>query len=147
MEVIVAPRDFVRIVLRVPQTIRLESEESVRMTADYAAGGAREAVPRATGTLQRSIVVQQRGMTATVAARSPYAIAVERGRGPGRMPPAGSLLGWMAARGIPGGAEYLIRRAIFRRGTKPQPFMRVAYDRAKQVFLNDLRSRMIGLWR
>lgn len=82
------------------------------------------------------------GVIGTIGTSSPHGPAVEEGRKPGRMPPPGVLLGWMARRGIapagefegrrdlsraartrrPGGGyfpvEYLIARAIARHGTK-----------------------------
>lgn len=46
-----------------------------------------------------------------------HAYFAEHGRKAGRMPPKGALLQWMSFRGIPTDREYLIRRAIGRKGT------------------------------
>lgn len=53
-----------------------------------------------------------------------HARPVEEGRRPGGpMPPSGSLLGWMNRHGIPAVAEFVIRRAIARRGIPPRPYL------------------------
>lgn len=52
---------------------------------------------------------------------------LEFGRRPGaRMPPAGVLLPWMARHGIPEDREFVVRRAIGRRGLQGQPFPHIA---------------------
>lgn len=66
----------------------------------------------------------QNGWYGEVRATAPQSIFVERGRRAGlRMPPGGVLLGWMSRHGIPANREFVIRRAIGRRGIKARPFM------------------------
>jgi hypothetical protein len=66
----------------------------------------------------------ERGWRGEVRATAPQSIFVERGRRAGaRMPPGGALLGWMARHGIPLNREFVVRRAIARRGIPPRPFM------------------------
>lgn len=52
-----------------------------------------------------------------------YAIYVEKGRGPGKMPPQGVLVPWLKLHGIDEAAEFPIRRKIAKQGTKPHPFL------------------------
>lgn len=52
-----------------------------------------------------------------------YAIYVEKGRGPGKMPPQGVLVPWLKLHGIDEAAEFPIRKKIAKQGTKPHPFL------------------------
>lgn len=54
---------------------------------------------------------------------APYAEFVERGRGPGKMPPQDAIERWCDLKGIPRRAVYPIRRKIGDEGTFPQPVM------------------------
>jgi hypothetical protein len=66
----------------------------------------------------------ENGWRGEVRATALQSIFVERGRRAGaRMPPGGVLLGWMGRHGIPPRAEFVIRRAIGRRGIRARPFM------------------------
>ena len=82
-----------------------------------------------TGATERGIVATQpqemdNGWRGEVRPTAPQSIFIERGRGAGkRMPPGGVLLGWMSRHGIPASAEFVVRRAIGRRGIRPRPFM------------------------
>lgn len=67
--------------------------------------------------------------TVTVGATAEYAAAVEFGRAPGKkMPPYKALMKW--ARDVLGSEAlaFVVARAIGRKGTKPQPFLRPAID-------------------
>lgn len=46
-----------------------------------------------------------------------HAFWAEHGRGSGRMPPSNAIRQWMAFKGIPPDREFVIRRAIGRKGT------------------------------
>lgn len=92
---------------------------------------AKRAVPTDTHNLQRSIThtVQATDdhVVGKVGTNVPYAQTVEDGRRAGAaMPPAGALLGWMGRKSIPAEAEYVIRRAIGRRGIPGRPYLRKA---------------------
>lgn len=52
-----------------------------------------------------------------------HAEIIEKGRRAGKMPPAGVLLPWMQRHGIAPEMEFVIRRAIGRRGIEPRPYM------------------------
>jgi phage gpG-like protein len=119
---------------------------------------AKQVVPVDTGHLRRSITHEVTGSGAMVVGKVgtnvPYAKVVEEGRGAGKpMPPPGSLLKWMGRKGIPadeqfigrsdltdvarapraGGGyhqiEYLIARAIGRRGIPGKPYLGPALEK------------------
>lgn len=88
--------------------------------------------PWDTGMLRRSITSRIESavgsVTGIAGTNVPYARVVEDGRTAGAaMPPSGVLLQWMRRHGIDAEQEYLIRRAIGRKGTKPQPYLRPAF--------------------
>jgi hypothetical protein len=62
-----------------------------------------------------------------------YARYVEEGRRPGRMPPPAALEGWARRKTGSISAAFLIARAIGRRGTRPQPYLKPALDRNRQA--------------
>lgn len=77
-----------------------------------------------TGTLRRSIATEVLPLEARIGSNQQHARPVEEGRRPGApMPPSGSLLGWMNRHGIPAEAEFVIRRAIARRGIPSRPYL------------------------
>lgn len=80
-----------------------------------------------TGNLINSIAGETRpiagGIEAVAGTSVPYAEDIERGREPGHWPAEGELLGWMRYRGIPDDVEFLIRRKLFRTGTKARPYL------------------------
>lgn len=58
-----------------------------------------------------------------------YAIWVENGRRPGKMPPyqeGSSLAKWVALK-MPGVPPFVVARAIAKKGTKPNPFVATTY--------------------
>lgn len=62
----------------------------------------------------------------------PYGRVIHDGRRPGAaMPPQGALVGWMRRHGIPASAEFVVRRAIARRGIKAVPFLRRALQEVR----------------
>ena len=64
-----------------------------------------------------------------------YAAAIEFGLPPGMaFPPPGSLTDWLKSKGIPEGAEFAVARAIYERGTKPQPFLFPAFEQEAPKF-------------
>lgn len=111
-----------------------------------------------TGFLAGSISVKtiNKGMTGVVSVGAIYGAYIEFGtRGQvnvpsgyeemaavfkgsrGGMPPPEALKGWAARHGL-AGKEFLIARAIARRGTKPQPFLIPAYEKQQTYFMIDI---------
>lgn len=101
---------------------------------------AKRRAPSDTGRLRSSIQTEIRkaGFEAVVFSDVNYAEAVEVGTKP-HFPPPGALAGWARRHGM-SGKEYLIARAISRRGTQAQPFMRPAYEHEKDNFINTIKN-------
>ena len=111
---------------KAPEIVKREMLKGVDHLTFAGQAISQKEAPVDTGTL-RSSITQQKATFAGGEARGawgtnlPYARYVEFGRGPGKMPPAGALSGWIRRHG--GGSEFVIRRAIGRKGTKPKHFM------------------------
>jgi hypothetical protein len=87
-----------------------------------------------TGRLRSSLNVRQqvtsRGVVTTVGSNLKYAIYVHQGRRAGaRMPPSSALTVWARRHGAPG-QEFVIARAIARRGIPAKPFLKNALPAA-----------------
>lgn len=105
----------------------------IRVTRNHAnriARRAQQLAPVASGQLRGSIkVTQQRSRGGrfatgfTVVADVPYSLWVERGRGPGRMPPLDAIRRWTRYKGINPDAAFPIARKIGREGTRATFFM------------------------
>lgn len=93
---------------------------------------ARTIVPVDTGALRRSIKdnvkYSLRGIEGIIEPMEKYGAAVEFGRKPGAFPPIGALDRWARKRGL---NPFLVARAIARKGTKAQPFMKPAFEMTK----------------
>ncbi|MYC16945.1 MAG: HK97 gp10 family phage protein [Gemmatimonadetes bacterium] len=135
---------------------RKEVEEDVAdtmhaMVAHFETEAVKNAPVGATGDLKDSIFGEVRERPGTIVGRvgTPirHGMPVEYGTGPqGRLgrsrkaPPSSALHEWVRKKiGITDEQEirsvsYLIARAIGRRGTKPQPFMREAYVSMRKKF-------------
>lgn len=113
-----------------------EVERAVKRAILAVEALAKKYVPTDTHHLQRSITSEARPLAGSLwrgvaGTNVPYAEAVERGQDPGRWPAKGELLGWMRRKGIEASAEFAIRRAIYRRGTKAQPYLERAFAELK----------------
>lgn len=90
---------------------------------------ARNAAPKDTGTLKRSIVRDLQPLMARVYSPLGYAPVMEYGRAPGSaMPPPDALAGWAKRHGIPASALFVLARAIARRGIKGRFFMKAGTE-------------------
>jgi phage gpG-like protein len=82
-----------------------------------------------TGRLLGSVTREVKPFEASIGTNVAYARPVEEGRQSGApMPPTGSLLGWMNRHGIPAEREFVIRRAIARRGIRARPYLLPALE-------------------
>lgn len=72
-----------------------------------------------------------RGVSAIWGSSSEHAYFADQGRGPGKMPPKGALVGW---HGVTAENEFVVRRAIGRKGTKGKPFVTRAFNEIKAGF-------------
>lgn len=103
------------------RVVATEMGAGIRRVATEGQRTAREVTPVHTGALQRGWTVRASATEGVIANALPYARPVNDGRRAGAaMPPAGALLGWMASKGTPAKAEYVVRRAIGRRGIPPK---------------------------
>lgn len=106
--------------------------------------GAQRAVPVDTGHLRRSITATVRPNLGTVGTNVPYAEAVDQGRRPNApMPPGGALLRWMKRHGIEPEAEYIVRRAIGKRGIKATRFLTGTFARLRPQIHAEFRAAMV----
>lgn len=110
-------------------------------------GLAKRYAPVDTGTLRRSITHAVTplagGVRAVAGTNVPYAEAVEKGRRAGApMPPGGVLIssGWLRRHGLPDSAEFVIRRAISRRGIPARPFLTRALDELKPQIVKEFQA-------
>lgn len=96
-----------------------------------------------TGMLRRRIRLrtQRETLSARVRAVAPHAHVVERGRRPGTMPDVRdeAFRQWVEARGL-AGKEFIVARAIGRRGTRGVAFMALAVDQTIGAFEPRVRA-------
>jgi phage gpG-like protein len=77
-----------------------------------------------TGRLLGSITGEVKPFETQIGTNVTYAPTVGDGRRSGApMPPSGALLDWMRRHGIPAESEFVVRRAIARRGIRARPFL------------------------
>lgn len=106
---------------------------------------AKDKAPVDTGRLRAAIEtkVSNGGFTYEVYPTVTYAAALEFGTR-AHFPPPAALAGWARRHGM-SGKEYLIARAVSRKGTKKQPFLFPAYEDEKDKFVNAIRSILKGV--
>ena len=90
-----------------------------------------------TGQLSQSIKSERIKGGIKVGTNTGYGLYVEFGRPAGKMPPRNVLLRWVQRKlGLSGNeaksAAFFISKKIGKRGTKAQPFLRPAYERARK---------------
>lgn len=122
-----------------------EVAAAVRTLVDRGVADARRNVAKDTRRTEASIRGRVRAVAGAVVGEFgsplPAAAAIEFGRrAGGKMPPRGALVasGWLRRHGIPDEAEFLVRRAIARRGIRPRPFLEPALDDARRRLPGEL---------
>lgn len=128
----------------------LENELEIAMINSLAVlqRDAMVATPVATGTLRRSYKLEPAptAWSGTLVNRTPYAGYVEEGRRPGApMPPKGALIAWMQNKGIDPSLEFVIRRAIARKGIKARHMMKNALDQNRDGIEAEFRAAIVRL--
>ena len=112
----------------------------------------KEKAPVDTGRLRSSITTVLQPMKALVGPTVFYAPYVEYGTRP-HWAPKGALQPWASRHGFPAGSlgDFLVRRAIAKRGTRAQPFMRPAAQASLPLIkgefdqmVRDIRARWSG---
>jgi Bacteriophage HK97-gp10, putative tail-component len=120
---------FAREMRVAPQVVVDENTAAMNRAVLSIERRAKEVVPTDTHHLQRSItheVSPRVGLEVVgrVGTNVPYGRVVEEGRRAGAaMPPSGVLLGWMRRHGVDASAEFVVRRAIGRRGIPARPYL------------------------
>lgn len=108
-------------VSRAPALIERETEVSMHKVVLKAQHDAVANAKHDTGDLRRRITNKVErvpgGVLGTIGNNAPHAETIEYGRKPGsKMPPKGVLLGWMRRKNIDKRLEFVLRRAIARKG-------------------------------
>jgi len=106
---------------------------------------AKRLVPTDTHTLQRSltheVTASANDVTGRVGSNLVYAPVVEYGRSAGAaMPPPDALLGWLRRHGMDASAAFPVARAIGRRGTRPQPYLKPALDKNRPDITREMTA-------
>ena len=119
-------------------------QEVIRQTAKSTLKVEAEAKDKAavdTGNLRAQIFsrFEDSGLTGIVFTSPKYAPFVEFGRPPGKQPPTEALEGWARRHNLQG-LEFVIARAIGRRGLKPQPFMYPAFENERINYINQVKA-------
>jgi HK97 gp10 family phage protein len=106
---------------------------------------AKDKAPVDTGRLRAAIdtKISNGGFTYEVYPTVTYAAALEFGTR-AHFPPPAALAGWARRHGM-SGKEYLIARAVSRKGTKKQPFLFPAYEAEKDNFINGIKDILKGV--
>lgn len=111
-----------------PPTLASEVRRAMVTGSLIIEAAARTNAPKDTGRLGGSITHTISGsganLTSKVGPSVAYGLWVEKGRGPGKMPPVAALQPWARRHGV---NPYVLARAIGRKGTKPQPFLVPAF--------------------
>lgn len=117
-----------------PKVVKPITRRLLMKSAILIQRGARKKAPKFQGILTKSIVYNVRTTSAEIGSNLVYAAPTELGRLPGSAPPPpGSLLPWMARKGIPATMEYPLARSIGRWGTRPQPFLGPAFGESEST--------------
>lgn len=131
-----APREMLQ---RAPDFFLQRLASALERGANELAREARSRAPKAFSTLTNSIrAIRESALHWVIIPGVNYGGWVEGGRMPMRkMPPKGSLLAWIKIKLGLGEKEasrfeYVLARAIQRRGIQPQPYMAPAFEAKKQ---------------
>lgn len=104
---------------------------------------ARRLVRVDTNVTRSSILTElmQKGLTAVVGSAQKAALWLEMGTRP-HWPPRGALAGWAKRHGMPASADFLIRRAIAKKGTKARPFLVPAFKEIGPQYVAETSSEV-----
>lgn len=120
-----------------PQILAEEQLTAMQRATLAVEAGAKAAVRTDTHNLYRSITSVATATEGKVGTNLLYGRVMNDGRAAGAaMPPKGALLAWMARKGIDASQEFVIRRAISRRGIPGDQWLTGTFDR----LLPDIRA-------
>ena len=101
--------------------------------------------PKATGSLQASheVAIDEQNLRATLFSRLQYSIYVNLGRrARKRQPPPGALIEWLRLKGIPDELEFVIARAIGKRGIPEDPYLEDAFEQSREPIVDHFRRTL-----
>lgn len=146
---------FVEKLHQFDSTLNSEARRTMQQSVDVMEAQIAAYTPVNTGTLRAGTTtdILGRGFNVQGVIVNPltYAVAVENGRKPGRMPPIDAIQLWVIRKGIAGrddsrSVAFLIARAIGRRGTKGAFMFKKGYQAAlptvKQLW-SDFPGRVV----
>lgn len=129
---------------RAQSIIREEITTGVERSVIAIAADAKELAPVDTGLLRGSIQhdVKAEGddIVGTAGTNLVYGRPVEEGRKPGTPPPVAPLIRWAVRKGMPEATGYAIAKAIGKRGTRPRPYLKPAYEKNRALISKELGS-------
>lgn len=137
---------YARAMKAAPQTLKREIITGVNRITTAGEGLSKKYIQTDTHHAQRSLTMSPareaggviRGAWGT---NVPYRRVLEEGRRPGApMPPSVVLLGWMRRHGIPESQEFVVRRAIGRKGTVGSRFMQRSRAEVKPLARREIQA-------
>lgn len=132
-----------RRIMRNPEFVRGPFRRFLTRSAFIVEKAEKEKAPVDTGRLRSSIFSQVQERRASIGPTVYYAAYVEFGTRP-HWPPRGALQPWARRHGFPPGnrGDFLVRRIIALRGTKPHPFMAPAARASQSGIKRAFREMM-----
>lgn len=103
--------------------------------------GAQSVVRVDKGELRQSVTTVATADEGKVGTNKIQGVVMDKGRRAGApMPPQGALLGWMARHGIPEEMEFVVRRAIARKGITGDKWLTGTFERLKPEIIAEFRA-------
>jgi len=125
-----------------PEIVEKWLERGLEAAAIEVEARGRKKTPRDTSRLASSISHRVSKLRAIVGTNVKYAVFVHEGTRP-HFPPPKALAGWARRHGM-AGKEFLIARAISRRGTKARPFLKEGLAESKRKIDSYLNDALAG---
>jgi len=111
-------------------------QKSLDLSAKDVQKYSRRKAPVDTARLKNSISYKVKNLTARIGPDVKYGVYVEGGTR-AHFPPIGPLKSWARKRGI---NPYALQKAIGRRGTKAQPFMKPGLNKARKDIIQNFEK-------
>jgi len=136
--------DAKRIFEEIKVSARREVEVLNEKTGRAIQSSARGKVSVDLGSLREDIQIRSADLSTEIFNQEVYAPAIEYGLPRGHFPPPDALAGWARRKGM-AGAEWAIAINIYRRGTKPQPYLKPAFMGERDSYTEGLKRILRGL--
>lgn len=134
-----------------PRIVLKETRIGIERSVSVIEHDAKRLVPKDTRNLERTltheVVTHGQNVTGRAGTNEVYGPVVEFGRSAGAaMPPLNeAFLGWMRRHGIDAKYQFVVRRAIARRGTRKQPYLKPAFDKNRPDITREMRAVVIRI--